>query len=1373
MKRLILIFTAILLLFSSPMSLFCQELEIDYIFTHDTVIDPFENMEPVSEMTLEGEVTLNNDTSLVRVILQDEGGAQYMIMESYPLISTGSTISFSNHCDETCFLEQVNPNSIIVQVIDADLNLKSLYYSVQPKENPEQQRFDAKRNMDADKIELMNQRIPSYGMNWTAGDNSLVASYYNEKRNLFGPKYNTLGYEYYQSGVFEFLGHAEYPKADPNLVKEFDWRSRHGANDPYSDYWDGDQLGTGWLTSVKNQGNSGGCYAFAAVGVIEALANISTVTHHDFDLSEQYLLACFDLGNNPGKALDTIKDVGCITEFCFPFDPNYFNCNDKCQSPDSVFKINDTINIDYSSIDSIRIALIKQGPLSFSYIPPGNPGGHAVTLAGYQFDIRDSTINWIIKDSYGLNQGINGFKIMKADTISRVFAATKPVLLNDVALQDTCYDKDSDGYYYWGVGDKPLNCDCEEDLEDCDDNNKYVGGYDENYYCSCIFEMDPNPHYISNDTTWSDTTYVNYQVVIDSGACLTISTRVEFAPEAGILVRQGGKLILDSAYLTKVCPELWQGIDVLGTETIQDYDEYFGKVVVRNNSIIEFAKVGIANYCRTCGYQDLQCGGMISAENSIFRDNERDILLNPFSTFWYNHDLPYACEISDCRFVTTDNFYPDHLPQAHIEMKDIYGVMIYGCRFENQSDLRYIPFPIRGIGISSVDSYFMINRYCLTPGISPCEYFDTCKFTRLEYGIKAMNSRSKRTLNIQGLKFDTIFLAISLSGLENASVLSNNFICPKSIDVIPENRFTGGLFMEGCTGYHVENNEFNPRFTNYESGKSPCYGIGVKNSGIDNNEIYNNYFKRLKVGIYTDGENRGKESGLCLKCNDMIANINDFVVVCDTTLQDSTLQGINRYQGDPTDSTSYDAPAGNLFSYQDSVANPSKLKYYNYYNSAENIWYVHHFSESELVAPLDSNYTKETIDLKGWQYLTYDKERACPSGLGGGGGLKSYSSPRSIINEADIQMDILRTLLNVLIDGGNTEELNFEVMTSMPDDGLEIRQELLDASPYLSDTVMKQAIYKEDVLPNAIIRDVLEANPQSAKSDEILNTLDSRYETMPNYMMAQIMEGKKYLGAKEILETKIQSWRQIRSKAKADLMREFLLDTNMISPLDSVIAFLENEIDLDSKYDLALAQWNNSDREGAWETLNDIPSQFTLTENQSIDQEHYQNYFEILQTLADSNWQANQLDSNSVSMLFDLKGSGNPRIAALARGLLVKGGFYKYVETINFPNLTKSSYINPKKYNNRTEIRKEEKLRLFPNPVDDYVIAYYNLDPKYKSGEIDLLDIKGNLLKSYHIGSGKDQIVIDLKTYPTGLYLISLNVRNQIIDSKKLSKGGN
>jgi hypothetical protein len=1383
MKTLIQILSTYFLILAFSYNLSAQEIQIDVTFTSDTVIYPFDGIDKITELSMEGSITLNNNTSLVRVILQDDFGFEYMVFESYALICPGLSRSVKEYCDETCAIDQVNPVSLIIQLIDANLTLESLYYSNLEKQDAEQIRYTAKRAKDAEKIQLMNTQIPAYGMNWTAGDNDIVSKYYDEKRWMFGDKYNILGFDYYRGGVFEFLGHSEYPNVDPDLVRQFDWRDRHGANNPTSKYWDGDIYGTGWLTSVKDQGNHGTCWAFSAVGQLEAVANLFANDTLDFDQSEREIVFCVEGNCNGGNSVDALnyfKNPGVIPETCFPYeliDCANDVCPQKCVPPNINLKISDYKVVDESNYDSVRLALINSGPLSIGYVLPNTTReNHSVILCGYYFNNYDSSCTWIIKNSWGIEDdwGVNGFCNLKTDHLidNTVGAIETPVTANNTVLSVNCYDKDGDSLCFWGIGARPSNCPCQGDtIEDCDDNNPFLGGYDENYNCRCNLEFDTVSLHITSDTTWSDTTYVNYQVIIDSGACLTINSYTAFVPEAGIRVEQSGKLILDSAYLTKVCPDLWKGIDVLGSDTIQALDQYFGKVVVRNNSIIEFAEVGIANHCRTCGYQDMQCGGIISAENSIFRDNERDILLNPFSTYWFNHDLPYACVISNCRFITTDNFYPEHVPQAHIEMKDIYGLLIYGSRFGNQSDTAN-RFPVRGTGISSIDSYFMINRYCLTPGISPCEDFDTCKFSHLEYGIKAMNSRTKRTLNIQGLQFDTNLVAISLSGIENAAVLSNEFNLPKNLTGVTPDRFAGGLFMEGCTGYHVEDNSFIGE-TQPMVGRSPANGIGVKVSGPENNEIYNNDFQKVNIGIISIGENRGRESGLCLKCNDMYSNLNDFLVVDENYPPLGTYQGINRYQGNPVDSTSFDAPAGNVFSNDLGTADSLLITNYNYYNSAEDIYYTHHYHQDIQVRPMEDNYTSSTIELKGWTTLGYLKATACPSGLGGGGSFKSYFSPMSVIDEADIQLDILKSQFEELVDGGNTEGLNYEVMTSLPDEGLEIRQELLSTSPYLSDTVLKQAIYKEDVLPNAMIRDVLKANPQSAKSDEILNTLNSRYEPMPDYMMAQIMGGKNFLGAKEEFEAKIQSWEQIRSKAKADLMREFLLDTNMISPLDSIITFLESEIDLNSKYDLALAQWDNSDLEGAWFTLDAIPAQFTLDEKQSIDHENYMKYFGLLQTQSDSNWQANQLDSTSVSSLYEIKDSGNPRIAALSRGLLVKGGFFKYIETINFPVIAKSSDIPPVKNNENPTTNKEDKLWIFPNPASDYVIAYYNLELKYKSGEIHLLDMKGNVLRSFPIICGKDQIVIDLKYYPVGFYMVSLYSKYQILDSKKLGKGWN
>jgi hypothetical protein len=706
-----------------------------------------------------------------------------------------------------------------------------------------------------------------------------------------------------------------------------------------------------------------------------------------------------------------------------------------------------------------------------------------------------------------------------------------------------------------------------------------------------------------------------------------------------------------------------------------------------------------------------------------------------------------------------------------VDLKDVYGVMFYGCVFKNDSGYEYLPYPVRGTGIASIDATFMLNHYCSDTNTYPCAHADTCEFHNLEYGVRAMNAESVRSLRLNENKFYHNLVGISLSGIDYPEVLSNVIFCPVSNCSGLNNRFIGGLFMEGCTGFHVENNTFNGLSGGLGNANSAS-GMAIKNSGPDNNEIYNNAFNKLRVGIIAIGENRGERepSGLCLKCNDMNLNINDFFVVEDDG-PPTGIQGIRLYQGNPNDTISFTAPAGNLFTYFPNPADTNEVEDYNYFNTAEYFYYIHHQREilPFVTYPLDDNYTEETI-VRTETNILYDSILSCPSTIGGMG-LKSYTDYRASIFVADENISTLTTQLNLLVDGGNTEELNFEVMTSMPDEGLEIRQQLLNESPYLSNTVLKQAVYKEDVLPNAMVRDILQANPQSVKSGEIMEAVDDRYDPMPEYMMAQIMEGRENFGAKELLEAEIQSWQELRSKAKNKLMRQFLLDTDIIHPIDSVIAFLEIENDLSSKYGLAFAYWNKNDWSNTWQTFNNIPIQFTLSDNQTIVHQQYGEYFGILQQLADSNWRACDLDSASVQGLFNMMADGNADISANARGLLVKGGFIDYVETVIIPLYSKSGPIAYDSKEESPEQPKLENLKLFPNPAGDYVIAYYDINSDYMTASIILYDVKGNMLRKYLLKAEENQIVLNLSDLPNGIYLIALHADGQIMDVKKLSKG--
>jgi C1A family cysteine protease/subtilisin-like proprotein convertase family protein len=240
-------------------------------------------------------------------------------------------------------------------------------------------------------------------------------------------------------GAFRGEQAASPPKEEPSvatLPSFFDWRSYNGQD---------------WMTSVKNQGICGSCWAFSAVGAVEGAYNVGLGDPSlDLDLSEEYLVSdCHTYGgyenccggwNN--EALYFIRDTGIPDEACLPYvdgswldgcscsstcasnctyrtdtDCSDRTCSDRCSDWSSrMRKIAATGLV--SSQSQIKQAIIDKGPVSVCLNFDGDFDGqnvyrcdddyntnHCVVVLGY----NDTGGYWIAKNSWGTSFGDNGY----------------------------------------------------------------------------------------------------------------------------------------------------------------------------------------------------------------------------------------------------------------------------------------------------------------------------------------------------------------------------------------------------------------------------------------------------------------------------------------------------------------------------------------------------------------------------------------------------------------------------------------------------------------------------------------------------------------------------------------------------------------------------------------------------------------------------------------------------------------------------------------------------------------------------------------------------------------------------------------------------
>ena len=843
----------------------------------------------------------------------------------------------------------------------------------------------------------------------------------------------------------------------------------------------------------------------------------------------------------------------------------------------------------------------------------------------------------------------------------------------------------------------------------------------------CILpEPDVN---ITSNTTWSNDTLIPSNIYIKSGNQLSINNcKVLFAPNKSIIVETGAKLFLNGAVLDSRCSDLWGGIQVWGNSNLsQSPSSNQGAIRTNYNTIIKNAQCGIRAIRFDDEVHPQTGGGILIVQNTKFINNRIGISISHYNQF------PNTGIITNCHFLINNNLQESIYSPKGIELYLNSKVAIVDNEFLNSNiNLNGIE---KGIGISIRSGSATINKQ--STGNS---------FNGWNYGINARSSFPAQYIGIKDNTFENCITGAYLSAISNSEIIFNDFD-------IYENH--SGLYIDNCISFTIEENSFE---SGYLGLAFPSIGMVINNTGDNINEIYKNSFSHINHAILAQNSNRNTAGlGLSFKCNTFSNNAFDIAVTADNS---GSNMGIAANQG--ASGSSSDAPAGNIFSRTGPTGTFTDL------NNEESFFtYYYHYYLAENLEP--QYYTDNTIEIELNTEADWD-ENSCPSNYSGGGSGGGIGEIKGRMASSGDISDSLNIIYESLKDGGNTIALQSDVGNSIPPETMEVYNELISTSPYLSDTVVEASIYKENVLPNALLRDIMVANPQSAKNNELIEAIDDRSQAMPDYMKAQILQGKSLIGAMEELLAIMAYHKQIRSAAYKSCVNWYLNDT--LAPeasYDSLLLLLATEPQIDARYQLAALQLQKGEIAQANTTIDNISTEFTINANELEAYMQMQDYFALLINLQQNNTSIYNLNEQELLLLEDLETMGNGAAKVYARNIRLNLGLSAYQEPYIFPNLNKSSAAQLAEQKIMQSLNDFHYITVFPNPTKNYIIVDYTLDKPYDKALLQLTNLSGKIIYSQNIYGDKDQIHIDIRNYKAGNYMLSLIVDNKVLETIKVS----
>jgi hypothetical protein len=348
-----------------------------------------------------------------------------------------------------------------------------------------------------------------------------------------------------------------------------------------------------------------------------------------------------------------------------------------------------------------------------------------------------------------------------------------------------------------------------------------------------------------------------------------------------------------------------------------------------------------------------------------------------------------------------------------------------------------------------------------------------------------------------------------------------------------------------------------------------------------------------------------------------------------------------------------------------------------------------------------------------------------------------------------------------LLDGGNTSGLLSQVQSATSSNAGSLKNILLSASPYLSESVLVPAFNRSDIFSTQTRYDLLAANPDVLKSGDMMYQVEHHEQPLSGVQIANLYQARQSSTARTGSAADL-AWKGLEkdvlvhhglSLLIADSIQNFTAIREWLGYLGSFVANLNIA-------DTYLAEGNTS----AWQQQLSSMTANGLSAEEITDLAAYTDYHTIILNAAAQQRNLTMLTPNEVSQLNTIALAHNRYVNSIVRNFLE--AYYGYhFETADSADRLDTAPKNSKGISD--EAKKEGQIVfVYPNPADGAVTFDISGDD-ISSKTIEVYNSFGRLVLTQTVTAGQYTLNCKSAGLTSGFYQYRLIQSGAILQSGK------